>query len=335
MPQLNTHSICVIYILPNKISRAVSALCSGLLLSAVTLLSIPATAQATNTPPVMSVNTPLFINQGATVTIGSGNLFASDAESPATGVFFTIGAGGPTGAPHSGTVKISGVPMVVGSVFSQDDVNNGRITLVDGAATIDFGSVIVGNSSAVKTFTVTNSGSAALSGLVFGKDGANAGDFTISALGNTVIAPGGSTTFTVTFNPTAGDSRSAMLHLTNNVIGAKNPFDVTLTGLAYYTQAQFAANRGAGISDVTNAPNTYGLYTTAQVQALNLGTPLLQLNPTNGLFTLTIGVQKSTNLTDYSLFPLTTPQVNVNAQGKLEVQFSPPGNAAFFRLQAQ
>ena len=104
------------------------ALLSGLLLATMTLLSVPATAHATNTPPVMSVNTPVFISQGASVTIGSGYLFASDAESPATGVFFTIGAGGPGGAPHSGTVMKNGVALVGGSAFTQDDVNNGRIT---------------------------------------------------------------------------------------------------------------------------------------------------------------------------------------------------------------
>ena len=206
--------------------------------------------------------------------------------------------------------------------------------LVDGAASIDFGSVVVGSSIA-KTFTVTNSGSALLAGLVVGKDGANAGDFTVSALGSTALAPGGITTFTVTFTPTAGDNRSATLHLTNNVSGAKNPFDIAFTGLAYYNQSQFNANRSAGVSDVTNSPNTYGLYSTAQVQALNVGTPLIQLNPTNGLFTLTIGVLKSTNLVNYSLLPLTAPQTQVDAQGRLKVQFSSPDNAAFFRLQSQ
>jgi hypothetical protein len=32
---------------------------------------------------------------------------------------------------------------------------------------------------------------------------------------------------------------------------------------------------------------------------------------------------------------MTTPQISINAQGKLEFLFNVPDNAAFFRLQAQ
>ena len=77
-----------------------------------------------------------------------------------------------------------------------------------------------------------------------------------------------------------------------------------------------------------------GLYSASQVQNLNVGTPLLQRNPANGEFVLTIGIEKSLNLGSWSLFPTTTPQTTVNGQGKMEVRFSVPDNAAFFRLRA-
>ena len=40
----------------------------------------------------------------------------------------------------------------------------------------------------------------------------------------------GTATFTVTFTPGATGPRTATLHLASNVTGAKNPFDITLTG---------------------------------------------------------------------------------------------------------
>jgi hypothetical protein len=57
------------------------------------------------------------------------------------------------------------------------------------------------------------------------------------------------------------------------VTGAPGSYDL-------YTQAQYDGNRTAGQHDVTDAPNTYNLYSLAQVQALNVGVPLLQ--PTRG-----------------------------------------------------
>ncbi len=55
---------------------------------------------------------------------------------------------------------------------------------------------------------------------------------------------------------------------------------------------------------MTNSPNTYGLNTVSQLQALNVNSPLLAKNPTNGMFTLTVGVQRAPQLTNFALFPM-------------------------------
>jgi hypothetical protein len=109
------------------------------------------------------------------------------------------------------------------------------------------------------------------------------------------------------------------------------------TGAGLYNQTLYNANRTAGQNDVLNAPNTYSLYTPSQVQALNVGTPLLQKNSTTGTFTLTIGVTKSTDLNLFNPLPMTGPGTStiINGQGKLEFQFAAPDNAAFFKVQAQ
>lgn len=111
-------------------------------------------------------------------------------------------------------------------------------------------------------------------------------------------------------------------------------------GPQLYTQG-VAAGVTVGESNVLNAPNTYGLYTSNQIQALNIDSPLLQRNPTNGLFKLTIGVQMAPSLTsspsNFVAFPLNAPGTSalINGQGKLEFQFLGSNNAAFFRLQSQ
>ena len=103
--------------------------------------------------------------------------------------------------------------------------------LTDGAGSVDFGVVNPGGSALAKTFTITNPGTATLSGLAVSVDGANAGDFTVSAPSSTSVAGGsGNATFTVTFTPGATGPRSAAIHITSNVTGAKNPFDIALTG---------------------------------------------------------------------------------------------------------
>lgn len=123
--------------------------------------------------------------------------------------------------------------------------------LTDGVSSVNFGSVGLGSSSAAKTFTITNTGGADLASLAV--TGAS-GEFVVSALsGSTVPAGPGSVTFTVTFSPAAVGARSTVLRIASNVVGAKNPFDITLNGtglteqegwrLAYFGSA---ANSGAG-----------------------------------------------------------------------------------------
>ena len=102
-----------------------------------------------------------------------------------------------------------------------------------------------------------------------------------------------------------------------------------------FNQTQMDANRTLGRNDVTSAPNTYSLYTLAQVQALNVNTPLLTRDAGTGKFKLTIALKKATNLTNFLPFSFTAPETTINAQGKLEFEFTVPDNAAFFRLQAQ
>lgn len=102
-------------------------------------------------------------------------------------------------------------------------------SLTDGAATVSFGTVAIGSSD-TRTFTIRNTGTVGtLSGLVLSKDGAAAADYALGTLSVTSLAPGDSTTFTVTYTPSLGSTRNAALHLGSND-GDENPFDIALTG---------------------------------------------------------------------------------------------------------
>ena len=75
----------------------------------------------------------------------------------------------------------------------------------------DFGGTAVAGGTVSHTFTIYNLGDATLSlsgdpRVAVG--GTHAADFSVTAQPGSSVAPGGSTTFTVTFNPSAGGLRT-------------------------------------------------------------------------------------------------------------------------------
>lgn len=100
----------------------------------------------------------------------------------------------------------------------------------------DFGSATIGVTTIVRTFTIQNIGVANL--LLTGTtpfvviSGANASDFSVTAIPSNAIVGGGFTTFTITFNPTAVGLRSATLSILNNDTDEGNyTFAIQGTGL--------------------------------------------------------------------------------------------------------
>ncbi len=323
-------------------------------------------------------------NGSAWSALGSGvnnsvlALAVSGTDLFASGLFATAGG------KVSGYVALARLAAVAPDIAVEQPLST---NLTDGTASVAFGSLALGTSGTAKTFTLRNTGTADLTGLVVNKDGPNSADFSVNSSGmTTTVIPAGSTAFTVTFTPggTISAVRMAALHIASNDPD-ENPFDIALTGLGLstttdmdgdglsdwaegqyasmgfdwqlgqpalvstlnsganaanlYTQTQYNTNfitgRTTGQNDVINAPNPYGLYTPTQVQALNVGTPLIQRNATTGEFTLTIGVEKSTNLNTFTPFLMTAPQTLINAEGKLEFRFTVPDNAAFFQLRVR
>ena len=177
-----------------------------------------------------------------------------------------------TGGPHTATLSGTGLtplPAVCGS-----------------ANALSFGSVTVGFTSAAKSVTITNCGTAAL---VISNSatitGANAGDFAFSSdlCSGTSIAPGGTCTFGVTFTPSANGARTASLMFSDNAIGSPHSVSLSGTGAAPAPQVCLSTsslafgNQEAGTTSsvlsvtVTNCGTANLLINTATITGANAG----------------------------------------------------------------
>ncbi|MBE2282852.1 MAG: SUMF1/EgtB/PvdO family nonheme iron enzyme [Prosthecobacter sp.] len=265
-----------------------------------------------------------------------------------------------TGSQITGTIasadspNITVITTIVPEIVVEQPVGT---VLADGNATTSWNALPINGSSASVTYTVRNFGTGYLTGLVLTKSGANSAEFLLGTLGDVTLAPGGSTSFTVTFVPSAGSAsgpRSAAFQLASNDAD-ENPFAVSIGGSAYsttldadndgmndwgeYKLAAFGfdwqVSNAALVSALYNNASAAGLYTNTQLQDLNVGRPLLQRNPGTGRFMIRFGLQKSTDLGSWSLVPMNATDALINGQGELEFNFAVPDNAAFFRLRAE
>ncbi len=115
------------------------------------------------------------------------------------------------------------------------DIANGDNTPTTSDHT-DFGSTAATGGTITRTFTIQNTGTANLnltdSSPYVAISGTNADDFMVTSIPAAPIAAGGSTTFQITFNPSAAGTRSATLSIANDD-SDENPynFDIQGTGL--------------------------------------------------------------------------------------------------------
>lgn len=227
--------------------------------------------------------------------------------------------------------------------------------LVDGTTTIAYGNVPTGTAS-VRTFTIRNLGNGDLINLAITRDGTGSAQFIIdSSTVPSVLSPGSSATFTVAFIPTgASGARVATLRIASNDTN-ENPFDTPLTGSGYSTTLDFDRDglndwaefqltalgfnwQTASVTQVTalrtNAAAA-GYFTPTELQAQNPGTVLLSRDPVTQQFKLPLSLRKSTDLSTFTLFPISAPAVSLSPAGNLELQLTSPESQAFFRLHVE
>ena len=219
--------------------------------------------------------------------------------------------------------------------------------------TQDFGTTVSGASVSL-TLTIANAGNSALTGLAITPSGTNAADFTVTSAPVAPVQAANETPFTIQMNAATAGLKTAALSIASNDPD-ESPYVIQLTGrvlsfstdtdadglndAAEYTWRALAFDWQVSQPTLVTAffadANRAGLYTASQVQALHIGTPLIARNPATGQVKLTIGVKKATDLTSFLPLPLTSGSTVVNGIGELEFTFTPPDNAAFFRLESR
>jgi hypothetical protein len=121
----------------------------------------------------------------------------------------------------------------------------------------------------------------------------------------------------------------------SNAAGSVTSATVSLTLNTVFTQSQYDVIADAARAEIIDSPNAHGLYSLNQVQALNVGTPLLARDAVSGKFKLTVKAKKSKDLKTYTDLPFSAGDAVINGNGEMEFQFASPDNAAFFRIESR
>ncbi|MBK1814423.1 hypothetical protein JIN84_02285 [Luteolibacter yonseiensis] len=227
--------------------------------------------------------------------------------------------------------------------------------LSSGAATVNYDSLKIGAANSTQIFKIRNSGTANLTGLSVIKSGTDSVSYTLDPSAMlTTVPPGGSTTFSLTLSSAASASvnRTAVITVKSN--DSDEPeFKINLSGLVLsstadtdgdglkdYAESQYAAlgfdwkiKNDKLYQALMGGASEAGLYTDVET-AVRAGTPLLTKDPASNTFTLTLGLEKSSDLKKFESMSLSGSTFTTD--GKLQFKFtSSEEKAAFYRVLAK
>ncbi len=125
---------------------------------------------------------------------------------------------------------------------SEIDVKGNSVSIADGDTSpslsdhTDFGNADVNGGTVIRTFTIENTGGAALSltdsSPYVAISGTHAGDFSVTTIPSNSIASSGSSIFRITFNPSASGTRIASLSIANDD-DDENPYNFNIQGTGF------------------------------------------------------------------------------------------------------
>lgn len=161
------------------------------------------------------------------------------------------------------------------------NVTGNSVDIVDGDASpatadhTNFGSTSVGGSIS-RTFTIENTGNGTLTlgTEAVSLSGANASDFSVTSQPASTVAPSGSTTFTVEFEPSASGTRTATLTIANDDAD-ESPYTFAISGegeedeevLGDITIIQMITGKDRGVQFTSSTSELNFTLTTANGQA--------------------------------------------------------------------
>lgn len=297
--------------------------------------AITFTVKNTGTGPLTLTN-PLTKDgtNAADFTVSSiATSVAAGGSTAFTVTFAPSAAGSRTAAIHLASndanetpfdINLTGTGVAVPEIAIEQPVGT---NLTDGSATVNVGTVNLGGSSSPLTFTVKSLGSAPLTSLGLTKDGSHAADFTLSTVA-TSVAAGGSTTFTVTFTPSAAGTRTAAIHLASNDAN-ESPFDINLTGVGgavpeIAVEQPVGTNLTDGTASISCGSSTLGNPTSVVTVTIK--------NPGTADLTGLAITKDGTHAADFAVSSLTATSLAPAASLTFTVTFTP--SAAGSRLAA-
>ncbi|MBB5350272.1 expansin (peptidoglycan-binding protein) [Haloferula luteola] len=221
------------------------------------------------------------------------------------------------------------------------------------SGSFDFG-VAVAPTPETRTFTFQNLATTSLTGISATVDGSHAASFSISTPPTNTLQAEASSPLGLTFTPSEPGLHTAQLHiLSNSSVEELASYDVTLTALVLSPSVD---TDGDGLNDaaegkmaalgfnwqsaqpdlvatLTTHAQLAGLYTEDQMRSLQVGVPVLERDPSTDTFTLRLRLRESSQLATFTPLPFISSGVSVSGDGALEYQFSPEGDAAFYRIE--
>jgi hypothetical protein len=188
-----------------------------------------------------SAATPTFSIASGTYTLAQ-TVTISDATSGATIYYTTKGTTPTTASTRStGAITVSSTETIeaiaTASGYSTSAVASATYTISLPVASLSptsyaFPSQGIKTTSAAQTFTLSNTGGAALSITSIAITGANAGDFVeIADTCGSSVAAGGNCTIGVTFTPSLASNETASITITDNASGSPQTASLSGSGI--------------------------------------------------------------------------------------------------------
>ncbi len=239
------------------------------------LVSMNSLAQNFNSGVVAATSVALYVAPNAHKIVNGNPAFIyGGSDNTLKYIRANNALGTSSGTPvtvFKGDVEGAFNPEIVNALISVTDASNVAITN-GGASSLsnntNFGTACVTGSTVSKTYTIKNTGSGnlTLSGsprAVLG--GTDASHFSITLQPASTVLAGGSTTFTVVFDPSSAGEKNATITLISDD-GTNSPFIINITGTG-------ATNPDATISTIENSGNV------ANDGVICLGTPVAMSVP--------------------------------------------------------
>lgn len=204
-----------------------------------------------------------------------------------------------SGSPH--TVALSGTGTAPIASFSPTSV--------------PFGNQVVGSSTGSINVVLTNTGTAALTGIAVSRTGANPGDFSnVNGCGSS-LAVNASCTVSVQFTPTTTGSRTANLHFVDSA--SNSPQDVALSGTGVTSPAP----------SITLSPSSL-TFASQVVSTPSSPQTVLVTNSGNATLTLSSIAVTGANSGDFGLSNPCGSSLGAGLSCTLSVTFTPSGTGA-------